>query len=618
MQLRPFSSPSAQAATWALLVFVPLGLIFSYAMLYMPCYADFCIEHVHKIARDSSQIALAVFWLWVISVAVVMFQSTRSPALHKWLHTPWRKTSYTNGEFWLIASITAVFLLNTIFYIIRVEYLLQSPAYARRNLHPSRRKAFFWAMWTGKLTDVSLGMLFLLSAKNNGFQTLFGVRYERMVRVHRGVGWFFMGAVFFHTLLYLIYTKGWRTWEDLLWSHFTGGQKPGATMSGHGEHAPGWGQGNWLNTMGAYCDILLIPILLFSLPWVRRRFFTLFYAVHMLAIPAAIFAFLHAASDFYYCIPGLGMYAVDLIIRLNRLRQPNKVLSVTEEPAGFLRFDIDMPEDWKKGKEEVSGMWMFVNVRGISRLQWHPYSLAQAPSSDVLTVMFKPNFEKGTEFEAQFAKLLLSKDAETLSSVKIAIDGPLGGLTFDPQDVDTLLCFAAGTGITPALGILRKAIAARVMKGREVKVCLFWSVRDEGAEGCSILQEILAESQGAVHLEVFHTGAASDSDSEQVLDTVEVPASFGEKAKIAKLESAHTLNNTVTNSVVVTRRRMDPAGLLTTHVSASSGAASPHKLGVFVCGAPAFVDSTRKHITAFTEVTRGAVDVMLHEEGFEM
>ncbi|KAJ3024630.1 hypothetical protein HDV00_000835, partial [Rhizophlyctis rosea] len=131
-------------------------------------------------ARTSSQIALAIFWFWVAAVAGVMYFSTRNPSLHRRLHTPFRSTSYTKGEVYLIASITALFAFNLVFYTLRVEQLLSSPVYANRKLQPSRRKAFFWTMMTGKLTDVSLGILVLLSAKNNGLQTLGGVRYERM------------------------------------------------------------------------------------------------------------------------------------------------------------------------------------------------------------------------------------------------------------------------------------------------------------------------------------------------------------------------------------------------------------------------------------------------------
>ncbi|KAJ3032395.1 hypothetical protein HDV00_007578 [Rhizophlyctis rosea] len=374
--------------------------------------------------------------------------------------------------------------------------------------------------------------------------------------------------------------------------------------------------------MGMYSTLLFTPIAVFSLPIVRRRLFTLFYAAHFLALPAAIFAFLHAPSDFYYCIPGLGMYAVDLAIRIYRLAGAGggvgggRVVSVRKEGAGFVKMDVEMPGDWREGREVVGGMWCFVNVRGLSRLQWHPYSLAQSPTSDNLTILFKPNMTKPEQFEAQFANLLFANP-----DLRIAVDGPFGGLTFDPAEQDTVLCFAAGTGGGPAIGVLRRAAAQKTI----VKCGLFWSVRDEGAEGVSLLQDALSESTNPIHIEVFHTGSSS-ADASPIIDLTEVHKIT--KPKIPDATASHVVKvvdspaNTQpssTTNVLLSKSRMDPAAILTAHVPlAGDDSLTPHRVGIFICGPEKFVDGVRKHVVAFGNVAKGRVVVELHEEGFEL
>ncbi|KXS15398.1 hypothetical protein M427DRAFT_32359 [Gonapodya prolifera JEL478] len=122
-----------------------------------------------------------------------------------------------------------------------------------RNFAPVRRTALFWAMFTGKLTDVPLGLAVLLAVKISGYRRIFGVS--------------FAGQVFFY-----------------------GGFNPGA-----GKSPPKYGRGSWQSAIGIYSTIMFIPVAVMSLPIIRRKRFELFYYTHFLVFPAMFLAWIHAA-----------------------------------------------------------------------------------------------------------------------------------------------------------------------------------------------------------------------------------------------------------------------------------------------------------------------------------
>ncbi|KAJ3272071.1 hypothetical protein HK104_004554 [Borealophlyctis nickersoniae] len=575
-------------ATLAAVAIVPASLALGLFLMEVPCYADFCIEHVQPMAKRSSRIALGVFYVWIAAVVIVMGLARRNPALQAYLHkpvtlgSPKTATTFSIGELFFFLSITALLAFNFGFFYQRSDDLLNTPAYVNRKLHPSRRMAFWTTMFTGKLTDVSLGIIMLLASKNTGMQTLLGVSFDRGVRAHRWVGYFFVLAVAAHTILYIVYTAQYRSYEDLISVLFAGSNK-----SAHKDHLLGWGEGNWMVTMGTLSTLLLLLASLFSLPIIRRRFFTLFYATHFLLIPSMIFACLHAASDFYYIIPGLGLYIVDLALRVRALRKCVNVVGVVREPTGHVRVDFEWPEGLGSVK---AGQWVCVNVPGVDRLAWHPYSLAQSPNSPTGTIFFNPPISpKSTQFEAKLAAALLpatKPDPESPRALTLALDGPFGVPGFEmTKKYDVVVCFAAGTGLAPAVSV------ARHVRATAGDVCVVWSVKEQGGEGVSLVKELASEG---IQCRIRHTGVTELSvDDTEDTTTTTVPTE-----KFTNLPH-----------IVPTTGRMNVKDILTS--------TTPHTtLALFICGPPAFLTHVRREALAFTQ-TQG-VDVTLWEEGFEM
>ena len=110
----------------------------------------------------------------------------------------------------------------------------------------------------------------------------------------------------------------------------------------------------------------------FAIPFFRRRFYNFFYFTHFFLLVGAFFAWAHAASDFYYMIPGIFMYTIELFMRLWGFKKSHSVTAVTREPNGFITFDVDMRDDGR-GEAMKAGSYFFVNFPAISKHQWHPY-----------------------------------------------------------------------------------------------------------------------------------------------------------------------------------------------------------------------------------------------------
>ncbi|KAK9687967.1 hypothetical protein K7432_014573 [Basidiobolus ranarum] len=523
-----------------------VGIVMGFWMMELPCYADFCIEHTYATAKHSSQIALGVFYIWVLGAIFILAGLRTKPSLHRFFHKKTGIASMSRGEIVFMLSCAALVMFNLIFYLFESDRLLNTPVYTKRNLPVPRKIAIYATQVTGKVLDVSMGVIMLITAKNSALQTLFGISFENTLRAHRWMGYLYALMAVIHTVVYIVYTAQYRKVSDLISVLFYG-SKNSATH----DHAPGWGEGNWMVTMGTYAVILLIPVILSSLPIVRRKFFNTFYVTHFLVFFSMVFACLHAASDFYYIIPGLGIYLVDLLLRIVALNRHTSVVKATKEPTGHVRVDFLWPEHLTKN---IQGhQWVFVNAPQISKLEWHPYSLAQGSGAEIGTVFFLPKDSNVNEWENKFAQLLLNTETE----VKISVDGPFGGLSFKLEQMDYLICFVSGTGLPPAISLAYQAL----VESSTTKVRIFWSVRQQRANEVSILQDLMVSDEcSRLYCEVFYTGNMVD-----------------EKA------------------AVVTQGRIKANELLERHMEDKEGA----NVGIFTCGSAQFVDSIHSQVRVF-------------------
>ncbi|KXS15407.1 hypothetical protein M427DRAFT_70024 [Gonapodya prolifera JEL478] len=587
------------------------GIFLGNVLMEIPCYADYCIENLQPMAKTSSRTSLLVFYAWIAVGTLVALAFRRSRPLSQRLSLPVIVTSYpgvfTLSELLPLLWILSLLAFNFGFFYIRVDDLLNSPAYVARKLVPARRNAFYWTMFTGKLTDVALGLSMLLAVKNSGYRRIFGVSLDAQVWLHRWIGYFLWIAVAVHTILYIVYTAQYRTLQNLISLLFYGGYDPNSHTTG--EHAPGWGQGNWMVTMGTYSTIFFIPVALLSLPLIRRRNFELFYYAHFLAFPAMLFAWLHASSDFYYCIPGLVLYTYDLVLRWTATTRKVEVVGVRKEPEGFVRVDFA----WPKGLEQVEGGggWALFAIPQVSRHQWHPYSFAHAPTSPTATILFRPKPYSPKSWEHLVSSYLSSPSPSfpfALPQLSLRLDGPFGGYV-NPRGYERVLLIAAGTGLAPAIGVGRTAVAAKGVSD----VVLVWGVRGgDGVRGVSLIEDLCGESRRTnVTVRVSVHATPTKLTAPEVVDE---KATLTEVVEHEHEKEAHEDTTNVgsfPDTVTITQGRMDHSAVLSAHVPPTC-----QSLLIFVCGPRNFATSAMRAVRAFIAKNKG-MRVEVSKEGFE-
>jgi NAD(P)H-flavin reductase len=95
----------------------------------------------------------------------------------------------------------------------------------------------------------------------------------------------------------------------------------------------------------------------------------------------------------------------------------------------------------------------------------------------------------------------------------VSIEGPFGGLSFDPKDVHLVICIVGGSGLTVGLSVAQyidsacmikeneKSVAMAALLGSETSVAMVWSVNttEDPIKLASIFSDLSDRTTVAVH-----------------------------------------------------------------------------------------------------------------------
>jgi NADPH oxidase len=187
--------------------------------------------------------------------------------------------------------------------------------------------------------------------------------------------------------------------------------------------------------------ILLLIINLFSISKFKDRFYHVFVNIHkIIFLLIFIIAMMHGNG---LVICPVIVYLIDLIYRIYLVKKINNLkLDIKYEIVSHDLIKIEIIDNKVYCN---SGQYIYINIPQISLLEWHPYSIANAPNENKICYI---------NVIGDWTNKLKDKIKKN-EKLDILIDGFYGNISKFLLEYQYIILFSGGIGITPILSILR-------------------------------------------------------------------------------------------------------------------------------------------------------------------
>ncbi|KAH7528406.1 hypothetical protein FEM48_Zijuj05G0068900 [Ziziphus jujuba var. spinosa] len=285
----------------------------------------------------------------------------------------------------------------------------------------------------GLLAEACLALLFLPILRGLALFRVLGIQFEASVRYHIWLGTAMILFATIHGGSTLFIWGISHHIQDEIWK---------------------WQKTGRIYLAGEITLVTGLVIWITALPQIRRKKFEIFYYTHHLYIVFLVFFLFHAGDrHFYWVFPGIFLFGLDKLLRIIQSRPETYILSARIFPLKAV--ELILPKDPRLKYTPTSVI--FVKIPSISKFEWHSFSITSSTSIDDQTMSVIVKCEGS--WTSSLYHLIQSKiemDADKLSSIPIAVEGPYGPASLDFLRYDSLLLIAGGIGITPFLSILQE------------------------------------------------------------------------------------------------------------------------------------------------------------------
>lgn len=346
------------------------------------------------------------------------------------------------------------------------------------NPIPAVSTAERFSRTTAQVALSLLGLMVLPVARNSLWSHVFGLGWEAMVRFHKVAARCFLVTVLVHMFSFWFVFSEKHVFPQAIFG------SPNAFITDN----------LTIGIMSTFFIFLVLPIMgVLTLNYVRRRHFELFYFSHFFSMVLFCATIWHAASAWYFLLPGLALWAVDHLLRFTKSCRPVTVAALQASGAVTeLRFRV-VPDVLSAPSAPAStladaktfaheqGQYVFVNVPEIALLEFHPFSISSSPLDEASSCHIK-SMGTGT-WTGRLHALAQKLEKEGGLPPTVNVDGPYG-LPFAFRQHTKILLMAGGIGITPLHSILRTLLLLSLSpEGLGNDCCLkavrlVWSVRD--------------------------------------------------------------------------------------------------------------------------------------------
>ncbi|XP_024966678.1 ferric reduction oxidase 7, chloroplastic-like [Cynara cardunculus var. scolymus] len=312
----------------------------------------------------------------------------------------------------------------------------------------------------GYIGLICMAFLFLPVARGSVLLRLIDIPFEHATRYHVWLGHLTMMLFTLHGLFYVI---AWAI-EGRLIQELTAWKKVGIA-----------------NLPGVISLVAGLLMWVTSLPPVRRINFELFFYTHQLYVVFVVFLAMHV-GDFVFSIAAAGifLFMLDRFLRFFQSRKTVDILSAKCLPSGTVELVISKPQ----GLQYNALGWVFVQIRELSWLQWHPFSVSSSPldGSNHLAILIKVLGDWTEKLRGHISSVPEGETDRLLQSnftLKASVEGPYGHESPYHLTYENLILVAGGIGISPFLAILSD-ILHRIQESKPClprNVLIVWAVK---------------------------------------------------------------------------------------------------------------------------------------------
>ncbi|TMW58845.1 hypothetical protein Poli38472_006990 [Pythium oligandrum] len=288
----------------------------------------------------------------------------------------------------------------------------------------------------------NMAFLFLPATRNCMWMELFNISYANGIKYHRWLGIVTVLTAFLHGVGYY--------W---LWIR-QGKWKAEALPCFDCPLDSAKGVGVWINVFGELALISFVVIGLTSIPFIRRKFYNLFYYTHHLFILAMIFAVMHFGPVIWWILPTLLLYVVSRAISSANAFAPIQVKELTALDNDIVKITLHRSTQ-TDGHFHV-GQFLYINVPALSKLQWHAFTIASSPHANPTTLtLYIKSLGDWTRDLVTYANDC--KQQDVLPTVYV--DGYYGSSLGVYEEYSTLCLIGGGIGATPMFAILEDLVS---------------------------------------------------------------------------------------------------------------------------------------------------------------
>ncbi|CAI8590458.1 unnamed protein product [Vicia faba] len=217
-----------------------------------------------------------------------------------------------------------------------------------------------------------------------------------------------------------------------------------------------------------------------SLPGVRKWNFELFFYTHQLYVVFIVFMAFHIGDFIFAMAAGpIFLFVLDRFLRFCQSRRTVNVISSRCLPCGTVEMVLSKPQNLRYNALS----FIFLQVRELSWLQWHPFSVSSSPldGNNHIAVLIKVL----GKWTGRLRESITNVDAPEDLSVKpntvvtASVEGPYGHEVPYHLMYENLILVAGGIGLSPFLAILSD-ILHRVREGKPCRprnVLIVWAVK---------------------------------------------------------------------------------------------------------------------------------------------